>query len=73
MRKLHGPTTKRFLCREVRPVGGGAFKLRNVDKGEYLYVGSSSLDSNRRLALTWVGGGDIEGDAGLWRIPGLAA
>ena len=54
-------------------MGGGAFKLRNVDKGEYLYVGSSSLDSNRRLALTWVGGGDIEGDAGLWRIPGLAA
>ena len=56
---------------EVHAVGGFTFKLRNYEKGEYLYVGSSSLDPNRRLALTWIGGGEVEGDAGLWRIPGL--
>ena len=56
---------------EVCPIGGSTFKLRNHEKGEYLYVGSSSLDASRRLALTWIGGGEIEGDAGLWRIPGL--
>lgn len=58
---------------EVCPVGGSTFKLRNYEKGEYLYVGSSSLDASRRFALTWIGGGEIEGDAGLWWIPGLGA
>ena len=48
----------------------GSFRLKNVGTGEYLYIGSTTLPcDSRRLVLTWVGGGEVEGDNGVWTIP----
>lgn len=54
-----------------RPLG--SFRLKNVGTGEYLYIGSTTLPcDSRRLVLTWVGGGEVDGDNGVWTIPNLA-
>ena len=45
-----------------------SFSIRNRKYGEYLYVGGSVLDQQRRLVLTWVGGGQVEGVAGVWQF-----
>ena len=62
------------LCREVCAVEGHSdrFQLRNKKENEFLYVGSSALDAESHLALTWIGA--INGDPGaVWQIPGMAA
>ena len=52
----------------------GSFRLLNAGNGELLYVGSRTLAGNdtAHMALTWVGGGDVEGAAAVWSIPALA-
>ena len=44
------------------------FRIRNRKYKEYLYSGSSVLDPKRRFALTWVGGGQVEGREGVWQL-----
>jgi hypothetical protein len=54
---------------QVSPAEGfpaGCFKIRNAEKGEYLYTGSSMLDGQRRYAVTWVGGGEVAGADAVW-------
>jgi hypothetical protein len=46
------------------------FRIRNIRTGEYLYVGSKTLDSQRRLALTWKGQAN-EDPAMVWEVLGL--
>ena len=46
--------------------GAGFYRLRNAGSGEMLCTGSNVLDANRRRVVTWIGGGDVEGDAAVW-------
>ena len=48
----------------------GSFLIRNAKLNEYLYTGSSTLDSRSRYALTWVGEAN-EDPAMMWCIPAL--
>ena len=47
---------------------GNGFRIQNCNNNEFLFVGSKMYDDERRYACTWVGGGDVEGDAGIWNL-----
>lgn len=47
---------------------GVGFRIQNGQNGEFLFVGSRQHDDKRRYACTWVGGGSVEGDAGIWDL-----
>ena len=54
---------------ELTPAGTTAcFRIRHAESRELMYVGSRALDASRRRVVTWVGGGDVEGDAAVWEL-----
>jgi hypothetical protein len=43
-------------------------RIRNCGSGELMYVGSTVLDERRRHVVTWVGGGNVEGNGAIWEF-----
>ena len=58
---------------EPLPGTSGAFRIRNYGNGEILYCGSNKYDKNLRYACTWIGGGDVKGDAGIWDLEAISS
>ena len=43
-------------------------RIRNCHNNEFLYVGGSKLDEERRHVVTRVGGGEVNGNGAIWEI-----
>ena len=60
-----------LLLSLVSGEGGGGYTLTSPmfnSAGEMMYIGSSTLDEQRRHALTWIGGEGPDGAQGLWEF-----
>ena len=49
-------------------MSGTKIVLRSAVRNEVIYAGSSKLDDQRRCVVSWVGGGDVEGESGVWSV-----